>query len=60
MAKDIDALATLTLLHKNKVQKQVQLQQQWQVLYQVLIKVPEGVSLGAELIDLGFDTDLSC
>jgi hypothetical protein len=60
MAKDIDAFGYFDLTPQEKSSETSHITAAMAGIASGVIKVPEGVvSLGAELIDLGFDTDLA-
>ena len=60
MAKDIDAFGYFDLTPQEKSSETSHITAAMAGIVSGAIKVPEGVvSLGAELIDLGFDTDLA-
>ena len=60
MAKDIDAFGYFDLTPQEQSSETSHITAAMAGIASGIIKVPEGVvSLGAELIDLGFDTDLA-
>ena len=60
MAKDIDAFGYFDLTPQEQSSETSAITATMAGIASGIIKVPEGVvSLGAELIDLGFDTDLA-